>query len=92
MLSWTEYLRIWCDINKVSFGALDSIPLEGFEKVIPVPGLGKEMGEMLAFMDEFGYDGGDPSIVLPKDLGVACPLTTWETYVKEQDWSSILSK
>lgn len=50
MLSWTEYLKIWCDINKVPFGGFDSIPLEIFEKVIPMPGLGKEMGEMLAFM------------------------------------------
>ena len=67
-LSWTEYLKIWCDINKVPFGGFDPIPLGVFEKVVPIPGLGKEMGEMLAFMDEFGYDGGDPAIVHPKDV------------------------
>ena len=108
MLSWTEYLKIWCNVNNVPFGGFDSISLEVFEKAVPMPGLGSELGEMLAFMDEFGYDGGDPTIIQAADvgslerfdirkliclsqLGVPCPLTTWEAYVKEQDWSSILS-
>jgi hypothetical protein len=108
MLSWTEYLKIWCNVNNVPFGGFNSIPLEVFEKVVPMPGLGSELGEMMAFMDEFGYDGGDPTIIHATDvsslqsfeirilislsqLGVTCPLTTWEAYVKEQDWSSILS-
>ena len=107
MLSMTEYLKIWCEANKVPFGGFDSIPLEVFEELVSVPGLGKELGEMLAFIDEFGYDGGDPIVVYPEDvchpicfvmgnsnhssqLGVPCPLTTWESYVKEQDWSSII--
>jgi hypothetical protein len=90
MLSWTEYLKIWCDVNKVPFGGYDEVPLQGFISFMP-PGLGRELGEMLAFMDEFGYDGGDPSVVHAKDLGVDCPLTTWADYVKTQDWSSILS-
>jgi hypothetical protein len=68
MLSWTEYLKIWCRVNKVPFGGFDSIPLEVFEKVLSVPGLGKEMGEMLAFMDEFGYDRRDPTVAHPADV------------------------
>jgi hypothetical protein len=68
MLSWTEYLRVWCEVNKVPFGGFDPIPLEVFEKVIPVPGLGKEIGEMLAYIDEFGYDGSDPTVVHPEDV------------------------
>jgi hypothetical protein len=109
MLSWTEYLKIWCEVNKVPFGGFDSIPLDVFEKVVPVPGLGKEMGEMLAFMDEFGYDGRDPTVIhasnvsnmvyfnlesanCSSQIGVPCPLTTWEAYVNEQDWSGILNK
>jgi hypothetical protein len=53
MLSWTEYLKIWCEVNKVPFGGCDSVPLEVFEKAIPIPGLGKELGEMMAFMVGF---------------------------------------
>jgi hypothetical protein len=59
MLSWTKYLKIWCEVNKVPFGAYDEVPLETFEKSIPVPGVGRELGEMMAFFDEFGYVGGE---------------------------------
>ena len=40
-----------------------------FERFIPILGLGRELGEMMAFMDEFGYAGGDPDVVLPSEVG-----------------------
>jgi hypothetical protein len=88
MLSWTDYLKVWCEVNNVPFGGYDAVPLQGFISFMP-PGLGQELGEMLAFMDEFGYDGGDPSVVQASELGV--PLTSWADYVKKQDWSSVLN-
>jgi len=91
MISWTDYLKIWCEVLKVPFGGYDEIPLDKFIASFPAPGAGREFGEMLAFMDEFGYDGGDPSVVHAGDLGVPCPLTTWADYIKTQDWSSVLN-
>jgi len=90
MISWKDYLKVWCEVNNVPFGGYDEIPLQGFISFMP-PGVGRELGEMLAFMDEFGYDGGDPSVVHASDLGVECPLTTWADYVKKQDWSSVFN-
>ncbi|MCJ1479474.1 hypothetical protein MMC13_008160 [Lambiella insularis] len=69
MLSWADYLKVWCEVNKVPFGGYDEIPIDVFEKYIPVPGFGRELGEMFLFMDEFGYDGGDPSVVHAQDVG-----------------------
>lgn len=73
MLSWIDMLKIWCAINKVPFGGFDSVPVEVFASFIPVPYLGLEIGEMMAFIDEFGYDGGDPSVVLAGDVSQSNP-------------------
>lgn len=91
MLSWSDYAKVWCEVNKVPFGGYDEIPIQTYEKIIPVPGLGKEWGEMFLFMDEFGYTGGEEGVVHAQDLGVPCPLTTWEEYIKLNGvWADVL--
>ncbi|KAH7417677.1 NmrA-like family protein [Cadophora sp. MPI-SDFR-AT-0126] len=90
MLSYTSQMEIWCRINKVPFGGFDELSIDVFENFFPVPGLGRELGEMMAFMDEFGY-AGDWDVVLPEQLGVECPMTSFEDFVKTQDWSKQLS-
>jgi len=55
----------------LKYGGLNETTLEQFEKFIPVPGLGKEIGEMMLFEAEFGYNGGDPSVVLPGDVSLS---------------------
>lgn len=55
MLSYTSQLRIWCEVNQVPFGGYDELSVEMFESFLPVKGLGTELGEMMKFMDEFGY-------------------------------------
>jgi len=42
--------------------------VDQFARFIPVPGLLEELGEMFAFMDEFGYDGGDLEVILPSQV------------------------
>jgi len=92
MLSWKECLKIWCKTQDVPYGGFDEIPLEAYVKGSPMgPDLGLEFGEMFAYMDDPGYDGGDPSVILPKDLGVPCPLTSFEDWCKETDFSEILN-
>lgn len=91
MLSWTDHFKVWCEVNKVPFGGYDEIPIETYEKYVPVPGLGKELGEMFLFMDEFGYTGGEEGVVHAQDLGVPCPMTTWDEYIKSEDvWADAL--
>jgi hypothetical protein len=68
MISWSEMLKVWCECNKVQFGGFDPLSVDQFERFIPVLGLGRELGEMFAFMDDFGYAGGDPDVVFPSEV------------------------
>ena len=68
MVSWSEQIRVWCEINKVPFGGFDSVSIETFDKFFPIPGLGREIGEMMEFMEDFGYCGNTPTI-LPGEVG-----------------------
>jgi hypothetical protein len=43
MMSRTDHLKLWCEVNKVPFGGFDEIPLENYEKFFPVPGLGGKL-------------------------------------------------
>lgn len=67
-MSWAEQFKTFCEMKGLKHGGLSEIPLEQFEKFIPIPGLGREIGDMMVFEAEFGYDGGDPSIVLPENV------------------------
>ncbi|PVH82302.1 putative NAD dependent epimerase/dehydratase [Cadophora sp. DSE1049] len=89
MLSYTSQLEIWCRVNNIPFGGFDELSIDMFERFFPIPGLGRELGEMMAFMDEFGY-AGDWDVVLPEQLG-PCPTTSFEEFVKGQDWSKQLN-
>lgn len=68
MISWSNQLKVWCEVNGVPFGGFDPIPIDVFDRFFPIPGLGRELGEMMAFMDEFGYAGGEPGVVLPSEV------------------------
>ncbi|KAJ0422394.1 hypothetical protein BJY00DRAFT_73994 [Aspergillus carlsbadensis] len=55
------------------------------------PDLDKEMDDMIGFLVEFGYFGGnsenaDKSTVNPSDLGVPVQLQTVKEWFKKQDW------
>lgn len=49
------------------------------------PDLGLEFAEMFAFMDSPGYNGGDPSVMLPKD--VCLPSASLDMDPRLQDFS-----
>ncbi|KAF2714812.1 NAD(P)-binding protein [Pleomassaria siparia CBS 279.74] len=86
-LSWIEWCEIWSKVNGVTctFERTDRKVIE--DAMGPV---GVEFADMLQYIDEFGYDGGDPTVIYPWDLDVDVNVTTAEEYVKRQDWSSIL--
>ncbi|KAL9102109.1 MAG: hypothetical protein Q9187_009164 [Circinaria calcarea] len=69
--TWEEYLKLWCGIFGQKYGGYDQVPLETMEQTMEqvMPGgLGREIGEMFEYAAEFGYDGGDPSVIHPKDV------------------------
>ncbi|KAL6409838.1 hypothetical protein AUP68_06236 [Ilyonectria robusta] len=87
ILSWKEYAALWGKIRGVTcrFERLDR---KFLQEAIP-GGIGEEFNDMFEYISEFGYDGGDPTVVLPKDLGVDIPLYTVEEYIKGEDWTSL---
>ncbi|KAH9220808.1 hypothetical protein DL95DRAFT_432989 [Leptodontidium sp. 2 PMI_412] len=89
MMSWNEFVRIWGKFHGVEchFERLDR---KIVEQAVP-GGIGEEFADMFEYTSDFGYDGGDPSVVHPKDLGVEVPVLTAEEYIKQEDWSSIIS-
>ncbi|KAL4941492.1 hypothetical protein BDV06DRAFT_180461 [Aspergillus oleicola] len=56
------------------------------------PDLAREMGDMMGFCVEFGYDGarGGNSVVQPADLGVPVKLNPVKEWLARQDWDSEL--
>ncbi|KAH7152636.1 hypothetical protein EDB81DRAFT_930952 [Dactylonectria macrodidyma] len=88
VLSWTEFAALWGKVNDVP-SRFERLDRKIIEEQIP-GGIGEELADMFEYISEFGYDGSDPSVVLPKDLGVDVPVHTVEQYFKEEDWSKVL--
>jgi hypothetical protein len=66
MMSWNQYLKTWCESQKVPFGGYEQLTLNEFAEILP-GGLGREFGENVLFAMEFGYEGGnDPTVVRPQ--------------------------
>lgn len=66
MMSWNEFVRIWGKFHGVEchFERLDR---KIVEQAVP-GGIGEEFADMFEYTSDFGYDGGDPSVVHPKDV------------------------
>ncbi|KAF2112574.1 hypothetical protein BDV96DRAFT_601973 [Lophiotrema nucula] len=84
--SWDEWCALWGKHNGVK-ASFQQIPRKFLDDM---GDFGHEMADMLQYFDEFGYDGSDPSVVNPDDLGVDVKYTTLEDYIKKTDWSSVL--
>jgi len=55
---------------------------------IPDALLKKELDETFAYAEEFGFWGGDPSVIHPEDIGLKTgSVADW---VKAQDWSAVV--
>ena len=66
MISWKDYMALWAEVLQVP-AAYRQITIEDVDKIAP-GGLGREVGEGWASQGEFGYDGGDPSVVHANDV------------------------
>jgi len=90
LLPWADYVKLWSSINGVK-ATFEHSTVKELDELAP-GGYGEEIGEMYAYSQDFGYWGGDPSVVYPKDLGVDVEFTTLEQYIKEEDWSELLNR
>lgn len=65
--TWTEFLRIWGDINQVKT-KYQEITLDQFIEACPDKPFGKEAGDMFCYSSDPGYDGGDASLLKAEDI------------------------
>lgn len=72
LISWNEYAALWGKIHGVTC-RFEHLDRNVVESAIP-GGIGEELADMFEYIGDFGYDGGDPSVVHPKDVSVF-PLT-----------------
>lgn len=69
MLSWKECLQVWCETQGLMYGGFDEVSIEDFVRKSKMgPDLGLEFAEMFAFMDSPGYNGTEPSVILPTNV------------------------
>jgi len=90
MLTGKEYVALWgktlgvpAHYKDVGLDAMKAADLPKF--------LAEEMNEMREYVSLYGFDGGDPEVKNPKELGVdVSKLTKIEDWIKNEDWSSVL--
>lgn len=67
LISFKDFMELWVKILKVPGGSYKQLSIEDVDRILP-GGMGREVGEGWEYMGEFGYDGGDPTIVHAKDV------------------------
>ena len=65
--SWSEFLRIWGEINGVKT-RYQQVTLEQFIERSPDKEFGKETGDMWSYNSDPGYDGGDETLLKAEDI------------------------
>ena len=93
-----EYAEIWARVlhergllpADKSCVADENMTLNDIERTMGGP-FAREAFESMQYVAEFGWDGGDPDVKSPEEVGVDIKkLTSLEQFVREEDWSPIL--
>ncbi len=71
VLTWKEYCDLWSKIMGVTCKYEQTSPEEYMQAM--AGDIGKELTAMWEYFSEFGYDGRDPSVVLPQDVSTLLP-------------------
>ena len=69
MMTWEEYMKLWCEIVGVK-GTFREVSVDEYAKGFP-ESLARELAEGYAYQIEFGWEGGDPDVVHPKDVSLS---------------------
>ncbi|KAK7928116.1 hypothetical protein PG985_005114 [Apiospora marii] len=94
--TWPEFLETWRKVTDVP-ATYEQVPQETMVAASGHDDLGLEAAVMFSYASDPGYDGamellraGD----LRKDCkaGIDCPMTSWEDWASNHDWSAVLNK
>lgn len=70
-LPWADYVKLITRITGIPT-AFEKTTVEEHSQLAP-EGLGANLGEMHAYAQDFGYDGGDPNVIYSKDVSFLDP-------------------
>ncbi|MCJ1415332.1 hypothetical protein MMC32_001664 [Xylographa parallela] len=87
-MTWPEWTKLWGDILGVK-ATYKQVSEDAHFSGVPDP-VKKEFSETFAYIEEFGYTGGDPEVLTVEQFGIKSTLTSMEEYIKSEDWSSVL--
>ncbi|KAL9059745.1 MAG: hypothetical protein Q9162_001046 [Coniocarpon cinnabarinum] len=88
-MSLPDWAQTWAKVHGVEC-KYATMPKEDLEAVFG-PLLYDEVWDTFRYAGEIGYDGGDPDVRRPWDLGVKKEeLMGVEEYLRSKDWSSVL--
>ncbi|KAF7954727.1 hypothetical protein EAE96_005845 [Botrytis aclada] len=92
--SWSEYVRLWSETTgKVAtYRQCTEDEYVGREQDKE---FGEELSAVFVYSRDTGYDGGDKTLWMKEDIekaGVKCPMTTWEEWMKKEDWTAVFEQ
>lgn len=69
-MNWRDYTKLWaksqgvhCTYRQGTMADMEAAMPGGFP-----PGFAPAASDAMAYLDEFGYDGGDPNIIRPDEV------------------------
>jgi hypothetical protein len=65
--SWTEYIRLFTSITGIP-AQYKQTTLASIIEAVPDPEFGREVGDMLLYSTDPGYDGGDKTLLKAADI------------------------
>ncbi|KAK5712967.1 hypothetical protein LTR17_017746 [Elasticomyces elasticus] len=90
LISTAEYVAIWSKTLGLK-ARTEPLNMEVLKSAGLPEFLLQELGETSAYSSTWGWDGGDPEVKHPKELGVEMKkLTKVAEWVKKEDWSAVL--
>ncbi|KAF2724742.1 NAD(P)-binding protein [Polychaeton citri CBS 116435] len=89
-VSWAQWLDLWAQHNKVTAKYRRATPDEYAAKI---EGISDAVLEEFAFVEEYGFTGGNPHVVDPDELrnrGVTLERSSLKSHIENHDWTSTL--
>lgn len=70
LITYGEYAKIWGEVNGVPT-RFKNVSGEEYGKMLPET-IREELLESIAYVEDFGWDGGEPGVLRPWDVSVFC--------------------
>ncbi|SPO04493.1 related to nitrogen metabolic regulation protein nmr [Cephalotrichum gorgonifer] len=91
--TWPEWIETWSRVTGAA-ASYAQVPYEEMVSAVGEDELGREVADMFTYTSDPGYDGA-MDLLTAEDIrkaGIECPMTTWEEWARENDWTSVLGQ